>query len=345
MNTRQKEILSFLTLNPSSSRDQLNQALGEGKVSRITVIRDLKYLIYLGIVEQTGTGKSVRYNIYPDKELLIPLNVDIYFSKSPDQRFIRYPRFNPNLLRQLKNLFTVDELAIFENGRAKFINKFKTLDSTTLKKELERFTIELSWKSSQIEGNTYSLLETEELIKNRNEAKGKDKSEAIMILNHKTTFDTILTKKETFRDINVSDIRSIHTELTRDLGIKANIRESAVGITGTKYLPLDNKWQIEEALSDLTNHLKKLTTAPEKALILLAMTSYLQPFVDGNKRTSRMVSNAILLANDYYPLSYRSIDEVEYKKAMILLYEQNNIYYLKQLFIDQQQFAIDNYFL
>jgi Fic family protein len=214
-----------------------------------------------------------------------------------------------------------------------------------LRRELERFTIELSWKSSQIEGNTYSLLETEELIKNRKEAKGHDKSEAIMILNHKSAFDTILEKRDNFKKIDILDIRSIHSELVKGLEIKSGIRESGVGITGTKYLPLDNKWQIEEALNKLVDHTYKINYIPEKALIHLAMIAYLQPFTDGNKRTSRMISNAILLTNGYFPLSYRSVDEVEYKKALILFYEQNNIYHLKRIFLEQQQFAIDNYFL
>jgi Fic family protein len=75
------------------------------------------------------------------------------------------------------------------------------------------------------------------------------------------------------------------------------------------------------------------------------MIAYIQPFEDGNKRTSRMVSNAILLAFGICPLSYRSIDEAEYKKAVILFYELNNISYFKQLFIEQFRFAVNNYFL
>ena len=118
-----------------------------------------------------------------------------------------------------------------------------------------------------------------------------------------------------------------------------------MGITGTKYLPLDNKWQIEEALNELIVQTKKNKSVPEKSLIFLAVIAYLQPFTDGNKRTSRMISNAILLANGYYPLSYRSVDEVEYKKALILFYEQNNLYHLKRIFLEQQRFAIENYFL
>jgi Fic family protein len=82
----------------------------------------------------------------------------------------------------------------------------------------------------------------------------------------------------------------------------------------------------------------------EKALAAVLMISYIQPFEDGNKRTARILGNALLLAYGYCPLSYRSVDEVEYKKAMILFYEQNNAFYFKQLFIEQFRQAIEKYF-
>jgi Fic family protein len=75
------------------------------------------------------------------------------------------------------------------------------------------------------------------------------------------------------------------------------------------------------------------------------MISYIQPFEDGNKRTARLIANAILLARDYPPLSFRSIDEAEYKKALILFYEQNNLRYFKELFTEQFTFVTENYFL
>lgn len=345
VNNRQTKLLEFLSVNSPSSRAKIENLLKDDNVSRITVIRDINYLTSVGLVEQVGGGKYVEYRLNPEKELLISIDLEKYFSTTTDTRKIKYPTFNFNLINRLAGLLSKDELILFEQGKDKLKNKFSSLDKTILKRELERFTIELSWKSSQIEGNTYSLLETEELIKNKKEARGHDKNEAIMILNHKIAFDTILEKKESFKEITVADIRTIHSELVKELDIKSGIRESAVGITGTKYLPLNNKWQIETALNELIVQTKKTTSVPEKALIFLAVIAYLQPFTDGNKRTSRMISNAILLANGYYPLSYRSIDEVEYKKALILFYEQNNLYHLKRIFLEQQRFAIENYFL
>ena len=345
VNSRQIKLLNYLLINPESSRSELEKSLEGKNGSRITIIRDLNHLIDKGWIVQTGGGKYVKYRLESKKELFIPVDIDEYFLKTTDLRNIRYSKFNFELIDNLSGLFSKEEINLFEEGKYKLRNKFETLDKTLLRRELERFTIELSWKSSQIEGNTYSLLETEELIKNQKEAKGHDRSEAIMILNHKSAFDTILEKKNGFKEINILDIRSIHSELVKGLEIKSGIRESGVGITGTKYLPLDNKWQIEEALIRLVNYTDKNNVVPENALIYLAMIAYLQPFTDGNKRTSRMISNAILLANDYFPLSYRSVNEVEYKKALILFYEQNNIYHLKRIFLEQQRFAINNYFL
>lgn len=345
VNGRQTKLLNHLLLNPLSSRAEIEESIDSERGSRITIIRDLNLLLELGWIEQIGGGKHVKYSLKAGKELLIPIDLEGYFTKKTDSRNVKYPKFNLLLIEELSGLFSSEELELFEQGRLKLKDKLENLDKTLLKRELERFTIELSWKSSQIEGNTYSLLETEELIKNKKEAKGHDKDEATMILNHKHAFDIILKKKESFKEISVLDIRSIHSELIKDLGITSGIRESGVGITGTTYLPLDNKWQIEDALTKMITHTNKVGLVPEKALIYLAFIAYLQPFTDGNKRTSRMVSNAVLLANGYFPLSYRSVDEVEYKKSLILFYEQNNIFHLKRIFLEQQQFAIDNYFL
>jgi Fic family protein len=74
------------------------------------------------------------------------------------------------------------------------------------------------------------------------------------------------------------------------------------------------------------------------------MIFYIQPFEDGNKRTARIIANAVLLANNVCPISYRSVDETDYKKAAVLFYEQNSARFFKQLFVEQFKFAVDNYF-
>ena len=82
----------------------------------------------------------------------------------------------------------------------------------------------------------------------------------------------------------------------------------------------------------------------EEALLVLVLLSYIQAFSDGNKRTARITCNAILIANGYCPLSFRSVDSIDYKKAMLIFYEQNNLYAFKQIFIEQFDFAVKEYF-
>ena len=118
-----------------------------------------------------------------------------------------------------------------------------------------------------------------------------------------------------------------------------------MGIVGTRYRPLDNERQINEALQKTVSLLKKLKDPFSEAIAAIAMISYIQPFEDGNKRTARMLGNAILIGHKACPVSFRSVSEVEYKKAVILWYEQNNIGLLKKIFIEQFNFAVDNYFL
>ena len=142
----------------------------------------------------------------------------------------------------------------------------------------------------------------------------------------------------------VAKIEEIHTVLTSGLNVAKGIRSGMVGIVGTNYRPLDNKFQIQEALEQLVVLINQTENTIEKALLAVLMISYIQPFEDGNKRTSRILGNAILLADDFCPLSYRSVDEVEYKKGTILFYEQNNISYFKQLFLEQFRLAVSKYF-
>jgi len=142
----------------------------------------------------------------------------------------------------------------------------------------------------------------------------------------------------------VSHIEDIHSLLIKDLGVTRNIRSTRVGITGTNYQPLDNEFQIREALHDTCDLVNSKSNVFEQALLALVLLSYIQPFEDGNKRTARITSNAILIAHNYCPISFRTVDSIDYKMAMLLFYEQNNISAFKQIFIDQFRFAVKQYF-
>ena len=225
-----------------------------------------------------------------------------------------------------------------------FQNNINLLSSSQYENELERLAIDLSWKSSQIEGNTYSLLETERLLKEKLTADGKTKEEAVMLLNHKEAIDFIIMHPDYLNPIKVNRIEDIHSILVKELGIKRNIRNHRVGISGTNYKPLDNEHQLREALNQMCDLVNLKQNVFEKVLLLLVLLSYLQAFDDGNKRTARIVSNACLIHHKHCPISFRTVDSIEYKKAMLLFYEQNNISAFKTLFMEQFEFAVNTYF-
>jgi len=187
-------------------------------------------------------------------------------------------------------------------------------------------------------------LETERLLKESKTADGKTKEEAVMLLNHKDALRFILDNPDYLQTLTVGHIEDIHQLLTKELSVDRGIRHRRVGITGTNYHPLDNEFQIREALRDTCELINGKENIFEKALLALVLLSYIQAFSDGNKRTARITSNAILIANGYCPLSFRTVDSVGYKKAMIIFYEQNNLYAFKQIFIDQFVFAVREYF-
>lgn len=340
-----REILQFLHYHPFSSRDEIAQGIGfEG--SDATMKRLIATAVQDGDILVEGKARATRYRLSAQAHLLMPLNLDTYFAQDVDERQVQ-TSFNFDLIRtQLPavTLFTDEEMALLQELQVEFRRHVGEMTDNEYRKEMERLGIDLSWKSSQIEGNTYSLLETERLLRESKTADGKTKEEAVMLLNHKDALRFILDNPDYLKVLTVSHIEDVHQLLTKELSVDKGIRHRRVGITGTNYHPLDNEFQIREAMRDTCDLINGKENIFEKALLTLVLLSYIQPFSDGNKRTARITSNAILIANGYCPLSFRSVDSIDYKKAMLIFYEQNNIFAFKQIFIDQFAFAVREYF-
>jgi len=344
---RQQRLLHLIQFNDEEIKvsELLKRITLEGvKTSRITLIRDLNALLAQGLIQRHGKGRSVAYQLSPAYRLTEPINVGDYFKKETDSRMVR-TQFDFEIFGLLKSIFDDTEIRHLSALDEQFREHQKRLSPSALQKEFERLTIELSWKSSHIEGNTYSLLETEALILNHEAAPGHQKKEADMILNHKKALDYIQVHPSDFKELTPRKIREIHELLTRDLNIKRGFRQTPVGITGTLYRPLDNEHQISDAVHRMCEIVNAEPNFFAKAILVSLLIAYIQPFEDGNKRTSRMTGNAILMAYGSCPLSYRSVNETEYKKAVILFYERNNLNYFKELFVGQFEFAVSNYFL
>ncbi|MEK7068879.1 MAG: Fic family protein [Patescibacteria group bacterium] len=349
LSDREKAIVAYLEKSGGPQRVSgvyvaLREKFG---ASRRTIIRDLQHIVAVGAVVQSGGGRTTSYAIVPSRRALMPLDVERYFAQSPSERHTR-GWFDESVFDIFTGeLFTKEERERLDTLNARYHETRRTLERESpaiLRRELDRLVIELSWKSSEIEGNTYTLLETEALIKDHELARGKDKAEAQMILNHKAALDYIFAHSAEFAPINTAKIVHIHSILAGGLGITEGFRNHPVGIIGTIYRPPGNERSIATAMDRLVATLASLQDPFAQALALLAMIAYIQPFEDGNKRTSRIMANAVLSVAGASMLSYRSVEVSEYRKAMILFYEQNNIAYLKRIFLDQFEFAVNNYF-
>ena len=340
-----REILQYLHYNPLSTREEIREGVNFGG-SDATLKRLIAMAVKDGNIVVEGKARATRYRLSDYAHLLMPLSLDTYFAKDVDERQVQVS-FNFDVINnQLSKvaLFTDDELERLNALQAEFRKNIAEMSENEYRREMARLGIDLSWKSSQIEGNTYSLLETERLLRESKTADGKTKEEAMMLLNHKDALLFVLDNPDFLQTLTIGSIEDIHSLLTKELSVDKGLRHRRVGITGTNYRPLDNEFQIREAMRDMCDLINSRSNVFEKALLALLLLSYIQPFMDGNKRTARITSNALLIANGYCPLSFRTVDSIDYKKAMLIFYEQNNLYAFKQIFISQYEFAVKEYF-
>ncbi len=340
---RQYEILEYIKLNPNSSITQISNDLKEYNVSKRTLNRDIKKLIDEEYITTLGDSRGIKYQTLPSYNLIYPISLNEYFKNTHDNDDIR---FNKDMFKIIKDteIFNKEEKEYLESLNKVYLSNRSKLSETILKREIERVTIELSWKSSQIEGNTYNILETETLIKDGIPSDKRNSYETQMLVNHKHAIDEILSNTKSFKNISIANIEYIHSILVKDLGISKNIRKSLVGITGTSYKPLDNEFEIKIYLKEMCKIINQQKDIYTKAFLALSLISYIQPFEDGNKRTSRIVANSILISNGMFPLPLRSLNVNEYRESMIVFYEIGNIYNLKRLFIEQCEYTVKNYF-
>jgi Fic family protein len=348
MSKEELMILAYLKDNPRTSAPELHKGLirlnPNFSMALSTVKRRLSgEFMKMNLVTSAGKGKGLKYSLTPEYQLIYPINVDEYFSFE-NRKIIN--RFNFTLFDSLEGarLFTDEEMEELQSLQRQYEHNISKLSLSVYQMEVERLSIDLSWKSSQIEGNTYSLLDTEILLKEQQTAKGKTVEEATMLLNHKKAIDFLLQNLDFFEALKIRDIEDIHSMLVEKLDIQRNLRKELMRIVGTDYIPLDNEHQIRESLHDACRIINSKKNVFEKALLTLVLLSYIQAFMDGNKRVARIVANGILITNNYCPISFRTVESVDYKKAMLIFYEQNNLNAFKQIFIEQFKFAVGEYF-
>jgi Fic family protein len=199
-------------------------------------------------------------------------------------------------------------------------------------KELEYLTVELSWKSSALEGNTYTLLDTQLLLTEGVKAKNRTEFETQMILNHKDAIAFIVENPESFSEkITFATVEELHKIIGRNLGIASGVRKGLVKISASNYTPLANPHQLRENADEVLALIDRFVDPSLRSLMALSLIPYLQIFEDGNKRTGRMLANAILISTIGKGFSLRKVSARELALAYLAFYEFNSIRSLSEI--------------
>jgi Fic family protein len=340
-------MLALIGAQPDGARaDQLETAL---KASRASLNRRLRALRQSGRVAVDGRGPATRYRItapavVPTRAAavtgeIVPLSTAAARVRGylRDPVAVRRPagyrrefldRYQPNatwylpdgLRRKLRELGTTAE------GRPA---------GTYARDILDRLLIDLSWASSHLEGNTYSLLDTKQLIEDGLRAEGKSADEATMILNHKRAIEFLVENAADlgFSRAMVTNLHACLAEgLVRDPAAIGAIRRTLVAIEGTPYVPPQVPQQIEELFEQLIAKATAIEDPFEQAFFAMVQLPYLQPFIDINKRTSRLAANIPLVRHNLVPLSFVDVTERDYVDGVLGVYELTDVALLRDVF-------------
>ncbi len=200
----------------------------------------------------------------------------------------------------------------------------------------ERLLIDLSWASSKLEGNTYSRLDTQNLLEFGQRAEGRDATEAQMILNHKAAIDLLVQESADLR-VSAALLRGLHAALSENLLAdpqgEGQVRTREVKIGGSTFYPTAVPQLIAECFARIVQTASAITDPFEQAFFMMVHVPYLQPFIDVNKRTSRLAANIPLVALNLCPLTFVDVPERDYVEATLAVYELKRIEPLREVFV------------
>ena len=329
-------------------------------VTRRTLQRRLAEWASSGAIRAQGVGKARRYFAADEHDLNIgPRRASLGIAEAPPtleyvplseegeviREFVRQPvmrrlpvgyrrefldRYEPNVTSYIPERVARHLLEIGRTPNG-------TRPAGTYARDiLNRLLIDLSWASSRLEGNTYSLLDTEQLIRDGRIPSGKDTKETQMILNHKSAIELLVdsaaeTAVDRFTLLNLHAL--LADNLLEDPLQAGRLRTVPVGIGGSVYLPTAIPQLIEEQFAQLIAKAAAIRDPFEQGFFLMVHIPYLQPFVDVNKRTSRLAANIPLIRGNLVPMSFVDVPEQAYVDGLVGVYEQNRVELLRDVFV------------
>lgn len=215
---------------------------------------------------------------------------------------------------------------------------------TYARKVLEQLLIDLAWHSSRLEGNRKSLLDTKALFE-RGRSPGDDE-DALMLLSHKDAIEFLVDEVPHYgiKGVVVRNIQSLLMQgLLKNPEALGRARNTVVTITDSVYVPLQVPPLLDEILDNLVAKSCHIKNPIEAAFFLWINLAYLQPFEDGNKRTSRLCANLPLLMQNCAPISFLDVEQADYALAVLAIYERQDVSLAVELFEWTYRRSIDKY--
>jgi len=359
-----QEIIAILEQNPEGLHrggiaENLTKSIGDK-----TLQRRLASLVESGEIEKTGDRRATKYflkgqkgavlgtNKEPDRDKAHPIFTEGslealgYLNSPPHSRMI--VSYNRGFLESYVPNETIYVSREFRKELSNTGQRFdKALAAGTYAKQIcERLLIDLSYNSSRLEGNTYSLLDTERLVVEGVTAEGKVHEESVMIMNHKEAILFLVENAEEI-ELNCFTIFNLHNLLSQDLLANpdscGSIRTVEINVGKSTYKPLANPHILRESLELILLKADAIEDPFEQSFFLLVHMSYLQAFEDVNKRTARLASNIPFIKKNLCPLSFIDISQEDYSRAMLLVYEKNNVSPMAELFVYAYKRSCDQY--
>lgn len=352
-----EEIVRIIAESPESgggcSLTELRSRLAS--LPRRTLQRYLAYLVDQGRLTSSGKARATRYRVpasapvtYVAEERADYVATDSALASGECdaiRRAIRLPvqnkqsvRYNPEFLRSYRpnKTFYLDSSVrthLAQMGRSPDVEHTA---GTFARHILNRLLIDLSWNSSRLEGNTYSLLETDRLIELGEAAEGKTVTDTQMILNHKAAIELLVDQADeiAFNRYTIMNLHALLSDnLLPDQKFGGRLRRIPVGIGGTAYRPLDVPQMIEEYFDQILARATAIADPFEQAFFAMVQLPYLQPFEDVNKRVSRLAANIPLIRQNLCPLSFVGVPDRDYVDGILAVYELNRVELLRDVFV------------
>jgi Fic family protein len=305
-------------LNGSLTASTINSHMPE--LSIRTIQRILNRFVEAGLVIRQGPRNNPSFVLDYDTLLRSEIPVKVLENENRPETGFHF------------DLVTWLQSAQLTNLASEFGLPREVATNPLTSKELEYLTIELSWKSSALEGNTYTLLDTQLLLTEGLKAKNRTQFETQMILNHKNAIAFITDNPELFRgDLKFASVETLHNIIGDNLGIDKGIRNKLTRISASNYVPLSNPHQLRENADRVLGIINRQANPYVKSLLALSLVPYLQAFEDGNKRTGRILANAILISQANIGFSLRKVDAKELALAYLAFYEFNSLQHLANI--------------